>query len=114
VGFKTIGAFHGIIPKAMMKNAAFRARFLSRLGELLRTTLSDENMAANIASIAAILEDEVPRDLERWWQSSGRFKRQLSNLNNYVDGRVAVMVSDAVDYFNMTDEEVALYFDGLT
>lgn len=67
----------------LMKNEAFRDRFLSRAGEALNGALSEENVTAELDRLAALIAPEVERDYKRFnmtlrqWESSVETLRWL-------------------------------------
>ena len=78
VGFNNF-QLHGIIPSALRYNEEFRDMFLTRLGEMLRGPLSDENAQKTLDELRAIVEPERaispagasrPRCLPRRWRIS--------------------------------------------
>ena len=113
VGFDATGQLHGIIPCALLSNADFRAAFLARLGEMLRTTLSAENVCGEVDKLSALIQAEVPRDLARWGQPDTRFTSQVKNIKDYAGVRVSEMAADARTFFGMTDAEVQQTFGDL-
>lgn len=110
VGFNNF-QLHGVIPVALRYNAEFRDMFLTRLGEMLRGPLSDENAQKTLDDLRAIVEPEVARDLARWGKPESLFAIQMANLRNFVSGRAARMQSDAAAFFGITAEEAAEYFE---
>lgn len=85
VGFNNF-QLHGIIPSALRYNEEFRDMFLTRLGEMLRGPLSDENAQKTLDELRAIVEPESARDLARWGKSSTLFATQMANLRGFVSG----------------------------
>lgn len=109
VGFNNF-QLHGIIPAALRGNAEFRDMFLTRLGEMLRGPLSDENAQKTLDELRAIVEPETARDLARWNKPSTLFATQMANLRNFVSGRAEVVKNGAIAYFGISAEEAAKYF----
>ena len=109
VGFDNY-LLHGIIPSALLYNAEFKDMFLTRLGEMLRGPLSDENAQETINALRAIVEPESARDLARWGQSPNLFTAQMANIQNFISGRAERMKNDAISLFHLSAEEAAKYF----
>ena len=101
---------HGIIPSALRYNEEFRDMFLTRLGEMLRGPLSDENAQKTLDELRAIVEPESARDLARWGKSSTLFATQMANLRGFVSGRAARMQNEAIAFFGISAEDAAKYF----
>ena len=109
VGFNNF-QLHGIIPAALRGNAEFRDMFLTRLGEMLRGPLSDENAQKTLDELRAVVEPETARDLARWGKSSTLFITQMANLRDFVSGRAEVVKNGAIAFFGVSAEEAAKYF----
>ena len=109
VGFNNF-QLHGIIPAALRGNAEFRDMFLTRLGEMLRGPLSDENAQKTLDELRAVVEPETARDLARWGKSSTLFITQMANLRDFVSGRAEVVKNGAIAFFGVSAEDAAKYF----
>ena len=109
VGFNNF-QLHGIIPSALRYNEEFRDMFLTRLGEMLRGPLSDENAQKTLDELRAIVEPESARDLARWGKSSTLFATQMANLRGFISGRAARMQNEAIAFFGVSAEDAAKYF----
>lgn len=101
---------HGIIPSALLYNTEFNDMFLTRLGEMLRGPLSDENAQETINALRAIVEPETARDLVRWGQSPSLFTAQMANIQSFISGRAERMKNDAISLFHLSPEDTAKYF----
>lgn len=101
---------HGIIPSALLYNTEFNDMFLTRLGEMLRGPLSDENAQETINALRAIVEPETARDLARWGQSPSLFTAQMANIQSFISGRAERMKNDAISLFHLSPEDAAKYF----
>ena len=84
--------------------------FLTRLGEMLRGPLSDENAQKTLDELRAVVEPETARDLARWGKSSTLFITQMANLRDFVSGRAEVVKNGAIAFFGVSAEEAAKYF----
>ena len=84
--------------------------FLTRLGEMLRGPLSDENAQKTLDELRAIVEPESARDLARWGKSSTLFATQMANLRGFISGRAARMQNEAIAFFGVSAEDAAKYF----
>ena len=109
VGFNNF-QLHGIIPAALRGNAEFRDMFLTRLGEMLRGPLSDENAQKTLDELRAVVEPETARDLARWNKPSTLFATQMANLRDFVSGRAEVVKNGAIAFFGVSAEDAAKYF----
>ena len=110
VGFESWPQLHAIIPRGLMNNPEFKDMFLTRLGELLRGPLSDANVQARIDALAAQVQPEAARDLQRWGLDPSFFAGNLSRLGTFANGRAQEMMDAARTYFGLTAEQAQQYF----
>lgn len=55
-----------VVFRSLMRNTEFRARFVARFDEHLRTTFQPDRVLAIIDEMAAGIASEVPRHVDRW------------------------------------------------
>ena len=114
VGFQSSGAdMHWIIPQALLRNAEFKNAFLTRLGALLRSEMSDEAVLERIEKLRAIAAPETARDLARWNLAANTFDLSVERLRTFTTGRAREMASAARGYFGLTPDQAAQYFGPL-
>ena len=114
VGFQSSGAdMHWIIPQALLRNAEFKNAFLTRLGALLRSEMSDEAVLERIEKLRAIAAPETARDLARWNLAANTFDLSVERLRTFTTGRAREMASAARGYFGLTQDQAAQYFGPL-
>lgn len=99
-----------IVP--LMKNEAFRDRFLSRAADVLSSTLSDENVVAEFDRLCRLIAPEVERDYKRFgmnlltWNNSVETLRQRILMNHWSD----CCVKNIISLFLLSEEEAEKYF----
>jgi hypothetical protein len=103
---------HKMLSKNIIKNPQFREKFLSRLSELLGTTLSTENVVKRIDELAAELDPEVRRDRIRWNYSYSGWQKEIQRMRNFIleFDYTGEIVNRMRKYLNMTSAEVDHYF----
>lgn len=97
----------------LLQNAAFRERFLTRAAEVLSTTLSNENVDAEILRLTGQIEPEVARDLEftgnmgyAQWQINVQQLRDAITARDW-RGRCIAAICELM---HLSAEERAQYF----
>lgn len=99
-----------------MKNAKFREKFLTRVSELMATTLSNEHVTERINYYENLLDPEVTRERKRWGSSYSAWKNKVQYLRDFInigeDGydQMGNMINKLVDYIGLTDAEIEKYF----
>lgn len=102
----------GTILRQLVKNDTFRDLLLSRLAELLRTGLSDENVTAMIDDMAGAIRSELPNEKKRWGKPPN-WEAMITALKKYVSGRAQQMVKSIQRELDLTDDEIKMYFGDL-
>ncbi len=118
---KNLRGHNNVVMRALLTNASFRARFLARVGYALSTAFASENVLARIDEMERELEADMPYECARWRRSMDGWREQVERLRDFVRNgagraadRAGLLAADAVDVFDMTEGEVALYFGQLT
>ena len=96
--------------KAMMTNASLKDYFLTRMGELLSTTLSAESVTARIRERYDILLPEMAAECRRWDWSLNTWKRYGAKMVRYAQNRPNVLIDCLIDNFNLSDAQAEAYF----
>ena len=96
----------------LLKNPDFRDKFLSRTAEVLGSTLSDENVVAELDRLAALIAPEVERDYARFgmtlkeWESSIETLRQRILTKKWADN----CIGNIKNIMKLSDSEMEKYF----
>lgn len=100
----------------LMRNPDFREKFLSRLGELLETTLSNENVIATIDSYEELLAPEVARERGRWNGSYAGWQRDVQRLRSFITNtdHIGSIIANLREFISLTALEQETYFGRLT
>ena len=103
---------HKMLTRNIAKNPQFQEQFLTRVSELLATTLSDENVLKRIDELEAILEPEARRDRERWGYSYTKWQREVNLLREFIveGGHLEGIISNLRRYLSLTEAEAQRYF----
>ena len=97
----------------LMENAKIRDYFLTRLGALLNTAFSAESVASKIDARIALMENEMPRNCQRWSWSFDAWQTACQALRKTITDRPAKLARDCAKAFGLTDREAAHYFGKL-
>lgn len=108
----TITDQSNLLFRKLMKNATLRDWFLRRMGELLATTFSAENVTAKIQARYALLEPEMAAECKRWDWTTATWKRYGQRMINYARSRPANLVKYLTADFKLTEAQAAQYFGG--
>ena len=95
---------------ALMKNAAVRDRFLTRMGELLRTTCSAENVEAKMLERYQLLEPEMELECQRWKWKVSTWQQYCKNMLSYARSRPEKLRGYLREAFGLSDAQMQKYF----
>lgn len=98
--------------RGLLDNADFREAFLTRLAELLNSTLSDSYVLDKLNSLYETIEPELERNFARWDVSSVYFNSEKQTVYSFVadEDLVTNIIERVQELLKLTDEEVAHYF----
>ena len=96
--------------KQLMTNDGVRDYFLTRMGALLATTLSAENVVGKIDARAALIEDEIKHNCKRWGWKKATWERYVREMRNYAQQRPALLIKDLCKTFKLDEMERQMYF----
>ena len=106
----TITDQSNLLFRKLMKNAGLRDWFLRRMGELLATTFSAENVTGKIQARYALLEPEMEAECKRWNWTTATWKRYGQRMINYAKSRPANLVKYLTADFKLTAAQAEAYF----
>lgn len=95
---------------ALMRNATFRDRFLTRFGEMMGNEFTTANVKAKINEMIGILLPEMPAHCERWDFSVSTWKSELATLVSYAESRPQKLLGYTKKALDLSDEEMEHYF----
>ena len=94
----------------LMKNPGMRDYFLTRMGQLLATTFSAENVVGKIKTRCRALNAEMKLNCKRWKWSTKTWEKYCTAMTRYARSRPGKLI----DYFDKTlhlsDEKMDKYF----
>lgn len=71
----------------LLRNEAFRQRFILRFFEVLYTDLEPERVAARVAEFADLYRPEIPRHFERWKLNARTWEDQVRVMTDFARKR---------------------------
>lgn len=95
---------------ALMQNATFRDRFLTRMGEQMATEWTTRIILEKIETRYYELLPELPRQWARWGVGEAEYNRELAKLVSYAQTRPAKLLGYFQTTLSLTDEQMQHYF----
>ncbi|NLF26515.1 MAG: hypothetical protein GX592_01350 [Clostridiales bacterium] len=95
---------------ALMKNAAFRDRFLTFIGGMMATDWTTEKILRTIEERYNELLPELPAQLRRWGQSEANFRSELGEFVDYAKARPKKLIGYFRETLSLSDADMERYF----
>ena len=90
-----------LLLRRLFDNVAFRDRFLTRLADLLNTTLRPEAVVAHIDGLEAELEDDIVYEIARW-SSPGNWRTNVEYLRHFARQRAEILRRQVINGFSLS------------
>ena len=97
----------------LMENAELRDQFLRRMGDLLRTTFSAENVVGRIEARYNLIAPEMEANCARWGWSVSTWQKAGSKFVSFARSRPRKMVEYLTLSFGLSDSQAQEYFHGV-
>ena len=97
----------------LMENAETRDAFLRRMGDLLRTTFSAENVVARIEARYNLIAPEMEANCARWGWSLSTWQKAGAKFVSFAKSRPKKMVEYLTIAFGLSDAQAEEYFHGV-
>jgi hypothetical protein len=98
-----------VILANLLKNEEFKAEFIRRLAYHLNHTFVPERVIGIIDEMAADIEPEMPRHLQRWGGTMSGWRNHIQRLRNFASQRPAIMLGHIQRKFNLTNKEMEVF-----
>jgi hypothetical protein len=93
----------------LLNNSDFRNSFIERFAYHLQHTFEPEKVVARIDYLAANIEDEMPRQVERWGGSVDRWYYEIEQMREFARLRPAVVTEHIRRKFNLSEAEMQIF-----
>lgn len=97
-----IGKHEKIFLKLLSENDEFKQLYYSRYADMMNTTFSCDNMLRTLDSLIAIIEPEMPRQIQRWGGTIREWERNVNQLRNYITRRCELLDDGLVNCYEVT------------
>ncbi|MDF1694527.1 MAG: CotH kinase family protein [Saprospiraceae bacterium] len=97
-----VGMHEKIFLKLQEESEVFRQLYYSRQADLMNTVYTCENMIATLDRMLAVIEPEMPRQIERWGGSMGQWQANVQRLKNFINQRCELFDEGLTNCFDLT------------
>jgi len=95
--FGNVGKHEKIILKLFKDSPEFKQLFYSRYADLMNTVFNCENMNELLDRMIAVIEPEMPRQIERWGGTLANWQSNVDTLKAFVNERCAFLNDSALE-----------------
>ena len=97
----------------LMEDTDTRDYFLRRMGDLLRTTFSAENVVGRIEARRDLIAPEMAAHCARWGWSLSTWQKYVNRIIDYAGSRPKKLVEYIALSFGLTEAQAVEYFAGV-
>ena len=97
-----VGKHEKIFLKLQEENDEFRQLYYSRQADLMNGVFSCENMLGTLDRMLAVIEPEMPRQIQRWGGSMNEWEANVEDLKDFIAARCELLDDGISDCYNLT------------
>ncbi len=97
-----VGKHEKIFLKLQDENEEFRQLYYSRQADLMNTVYTCENMLTTLDNMIALIEPEMPRQINRWGGSMSEWQANVAQLRAFVEERCTLLDDGMTNCFEVT------------
>jgi len=86
-----VGKHEKIFLKLLEESETFEQLYYNRYADLMNTVFSCENMDTTLNSMLAVIEPEMPRQIERWGGTLNEWKANVDTLKDFISERCELL-----------------------
>ncbi len=92
------------MPQAFLVNPGFRYDLINRTCDLLNTIFLPQNSLATFDSLVAIIDPEMPNEIQRWNPSLSNWDSRKESIRNFLRNRPQVVRDQIRNYFSLSGQ----------
>jgi len=97
-----VGKHEKLFLKLQEENPEFRNMYYARQADMMNTVFSCENMEETLDKMLAVIEPEMPRQIDRWGGTIEEWQTNVERLRNFVGARCDLLDEGLVECFDLT------------
>ena len=97
-----VGKHEKIFLKLQEESPEFRQLYYARQADLMNTVYTCENMLSTLDRMIAVIEPEMPRQIERWGGSLSEWQSNVQRLKNFISERCELFDDGMTSCFDLT------------
>ncbi len=94
-----VGKHEKILLKLIDESDDFRQLYYSRYADIMNTIFTCENMNETLDRMLAVIEPEMPRQIDRWGGSMGEWQQNVEDLKAFINARCELLDDGALECY---------------
>lgn len=90
-----------LILRSLVENESFRHLFINRYADHLNYSFLPSRTTEMLQELASVIEDEIPRHLERWEASPYAWEAQINYITSFLESRPGAARTHILDEFSL-------------
>ena len=86
-----VGKHEKIFLKLLEENSTFKQLYYSRYADMMNTVYSCENMINTLDKMLAVIEPEMPRQIQRWGGTMTEWQENVNSLKDFINQRCTLL-----------------------
>ena len=86
-----VGQHEKILLKLLDENETFKQLYYSRYADMMNTVFTCENMITTLDSMIAVIEPEMPRQIQRWGGTMNEWESNVQDLKDFINARCELL-----------------------
>lgn len=95
-----VGRHEKIFLKLLDESPEFQQLYYARYADMMNTVFSCENMNNLLDSMLAVIEPEMPRQIDRWGGTMSEWQTNVDRLKNFVNERCELLGAGAISCYD--------------
>ncbi|MEL7148897.1 MAG: CotH kinase family protein, partial [Bacteroidota bacterium] len=94
-----VGRHEKIFLKLIAESDEFRQLYYGRYADLMNTVFTCDNMINTLDSMIAVIEPEMPRQIERWGGTLAQWQENVDDLRDFINERCTLLDDGALNCY---------------
>lgn len=98
--YGNVGSHEKIFLKLLEENVDFQQLYYTRYADLMNSVFTCENMNNVLDSMIAVIEPEMPRQIQRWGGSMDEWESNIQDLKDFINARCTLLDDGALNCYD--------------
>lgn len=95
-----VGRHEKIFLKLLEENPTFKQLYYSRYADMMNTVFNCDNMITTLDSMLAVIEPEMPKQIQRWGGTLNEWESNVQDLKDFILARCELLDDGAIGCYD--------------